>query len=72
MTKEDFIAYRAEYLVPRKQIEHIKKLLGFQEQKSAEGNSSPQETFDGFKDSIQNYFAIDDLLNPLSLSMKPS
>ncbi len=35
LNREDFIAYRAEYSVPREQVEQIKKLLDFQEQNSA-------------------------------------
>ena len=61
LDREDFIAYRAEYSVPREQVEQIKALLNFQEQKSSEEILSSQNTFDEQEDSLQKYFKIDDL-----------
>ena len=55
LDREDFIAYRAEYSVPREQIEQIKNLLGFQEQKPSEEISIE------FDDSLQKFFNVDDL-----------
>ncbi len=61
LDREDFIAYRAEYSVPREQVEQIKTLLNFRKQNPREEIFSPQNTFDGQKDSLQKYFKIDDL-----------
>ena len=55
LDREDFIAYRAEYSVPREQIEQLKIQLGFDEQKSAEKNSVELD------DSLQKFFNIADL-----------
>lgn len=61
LDREDFIAYRSEYAVSRKQIEQIKALLNFQERKYGEEISLPQNISDVPNDSLQNYFGIDDL-----------
>ena len=61
LDREDFIAYRAEYSVPREQVEQIKALLNFQEQKSSEEILPPQNNFDGQEDSLQKYLKIDAL-----------
>lgn len=61
LDREDFIAYRSEYAVSRKQIEQIKALLNFQERKHGEEISPPQNISDVPNDSLQNYFGIDDL-----------
>ena len=61
LDREDFIAYRSEYAVPRKQVEQIKTLLNFQEKKSGKEISPPQNISDVPNDSLQNYFGIDDL-----------
>ena len=55
LDREDFIAYRAEYSVPREQVEQIKALLNFQVQKSSEEILPPQNNFDGQEDSLQKY-----------------
>ncbi|MBQ3452393.1 MAG: hypothetical protein IJG32_09020, partial [Selenomonadaceae bacterium] len=54
---EDFIAYRAEYSVPREYVEQIKTLLNFQEQKSGEKISPSRNS----EEILQDYFKIDDL-----------
>lgn len=61
LDKEDFIAYRSEYAVSRKQVEQIKALLNFQEKKHDEEIYPPQNISDVPDDSLQNYFGIDDL-----------
>lgn len=61
LDREDFIAYRAEYSVPREQVEQIKALLNFQEQKSSEEILPPQNTFDEQENSLQKYFQINNL-----------
>lgn len=61
LDKEDFIAYRAEYSVSREQVEKIKNLLDFQEQKSSEEILPPQNTFDEQENSLQKYFQINNL-----------
>ena len=61
LDREDFIAYRAEYSVPREKVEQIKALLNFQEHKSGEGILPPKHTFDGQEDFLQKYFKIADL-----------
>ena len=61
LDREDFIAYRAEYSVPREQVEQIKALLNLQEQKSSEEILPPQNNFDGQEDSLQKYLKIDAL-----------
>lgn len=61
LDREDFIAYRAEYSVPREQVEQIKALLNFQVQKSSEEILPPQNNFVGQEDSLQKYLKIDDL-----------
>ena len=61
LDREDFIAYRSEYAVSRKQVEQIKTLLNFQEQKSVEKISPPQDIFDDSEVILQNYFKIPDL-----------
>lgn len=61
LDREDFIAYRSEYAVSRKQVEQIKALLNFQEKKHGEEISPPQNISDVPDDSLQNYFGIDDL-----------
>ena len=61
LDREDFIAYRAEYSVPREQVEQIKKLLDFQEQKTVEEISSTQNIFEVPETSFQTYFEVTDL-----------
>ena len=61
LDREDFIAYRSEYAVSRKQVEQIKTLLNFQEQKSVEKISPPQDIFDDSEVILQDYFKIPDL-----------
>lgn len=61
LDREDFIAYRAEYSVPREQVEQIKALLNLQEQKSSEEILPPQNNFDGQENSLQKFLKIDDL-----------
>ncbi|MBR7025510.1 MAG: hypothetical protein IKI08_05825 [Selenomonadaceae bacterium] len=61
LDREDFIAYRSEYAVSREQVEHIKILLNFQEQKSSEEILPPQNTFDEQENSLQKYFQINNL-----------
>lgn len=45
LDREDFIAYRAEYSLPREQIEQLKNQLDFRERSSARKNSSNQGDF---------------------------
>ena len=61
LDREDFIAYRAEYSVPREQVEQIKKLLDFQEQKTVEEISLTQNIFEAPETSFQTYFKVTDL-----------
>lgn len=61
LDREDFIAYRSEYAVPRKEVEQIKTLLNFQERESSEKILPPQNTFDGQEDPLQKYFQINNL-----------
>ncbi|MBR4643036.1 MAG: hypothetical protein IKO74_10040 [Selenomonadaceae bacterium] len=61
LDREDFIAYRAEYFAPREQVERIKKILNFQEQKSGEKISPRQNIFDDSEVILQDYFKITDL-----------
>ena len=59
LDREDFIAYRAEYSVSRERVEQIKKILNFQEKKTAEEISRPQNIFnelDVADDSLGNFF----------------
>ena len=64
LDREDFIAYRAEYSVPRERVEQIKKLLGFREHKSAEKFSAPQDVSDNLAASdasLGKWFGVVDL-----------
>ena len=64
LDREDFIAYRVEYSVSRERVEQIKKLLNFQEQKSAERISVPQDISNNLgvtEDSLDKFFNVDDL-----------
>lgn len=51
LDREDFIAYRAEYSVPREKVEQIKNLLGFRERLAEKI----------FADSLGKFFGLDDL-----------
>ena len=61
LDREDFIAYRSEYCVPREQVEQIKRLIDFRERTPVEEPPSPQNIFDEPEDSLQKYFRVDDL-----------
>ena len=56
LDREDFIAYRAEYSVPREQVELIKKLLDFQKQKTVEEIYSTQNIFEVPETMFRNEF----------------
>lgn len=64
LNREDFIAYRAEYSVPREEIKQIKNLLDFQEKNFGDsGEKVPlsQNIFDNPEGTLQDYFEIVDL-----------
>ena len=58
---EDFIAYRAEYSVPREQVEQMKALLNFQKHNPGEEILPTPNAFEGQKYSLQKYLKIIDL-----------
>lgn len=55
---EDFIAYRAEYAVPREHVEQLKGLLGFHEHKLVEEFCSSQDISNKLDLTLKNFFDV--------------